>query len=138
MSLLGKIVRAYLVGRAGYTAAVPGGISPEVVAIGNAMPYVYYSGVSKTRTNTCGNVPVLIGERITLSCVANSRSEAQTLADWVVAQILASPARTTLSGVLVHQLRIEEEGDQAEFTGDGSDEPIRTTSLDVVGVYEPV
>jgi hypothetical protein len=43
-----------------------------------------------------------------------------------------------LSGVLVHQLRIEEEGDQAEFTGDGSDEPIRTTSLDVVGVYEPV
>ena len=95
MSLLAKIVRAYLVGRSGYAAAIPGGISPEVVAIGNPMPYVYYSGVSKSRTTTCGNV-------------------------------------------LVHQLRIEEEGDQAEFTGDGSDEPIRTTSLDVVGVYEPV
>ena len=138
MSLLAKIVRAYLVGRSGYAAAIPGGISPEVVAIGNAMPYVYYSGVSKSRTNTCGNVPVLISERISFACVAATRAEAQTLADWVATQILASPSRTTLSGVLVHQLRIEEEGDQAEFTGDGSDEPIRTTSLDVVGVYEPV
>ena len=131
MSLLAKIVRAYLVGRSGYAAAIPGGISPEVVAIGNPMPYVYYSGVSKSRTNTCG-------ERISFACVAATRAEAQTLADWVATQILASPSRTTLSGVLVHQLRIEEEGDQAEFTGDGSDEPIRTTSLDVVGVYEPV
>jgi hypothetical protein len=41
-----------------------------------------------------------------------------------------------MSGVTVHTLRVDDEGDIAEFLADGADEPVRTTTVDVIGSYE--
>lgn len=136
MSMLGKLVRNYLVAQSGYATMLPGGITPEVNPQGTALPYCTYQGITLDRLQILPGQVAVSTERVQLVVVASTRVGAQNAADWITAAIKASPSRQTISGVVVHQLRIEEQTDQAETFGDGGDDPARSTYLDIVGTYE--
>jgi len=136
MSLLGKVLRSYLTAQTGYAATIPGGISPEVTGTGLPLPFVHYAGVSRQRTQLVGNTSIYYTERVTFACAATTRSGVQTVVDWITSKIALASTRTVMSGVTVHTLRVDDEGDIAEFLADGADEPVRTTTVDVIGSYE--
>jgi len=135
MSLLGKLLRTHLVAQAGYAAMIPGGISPESAPEGNVAPYVVYQGVTRSRELYLAGTPATYTERVQFMIVAETRSAAQTVVDWIVAAIQASPSRLVVSGTTIHSLRVDDENDQAEFSADGTDELARVTTVDVVGTY---
>lgn len=136
MSALGKLLRTYLVGRTDYATTVPGGISPENAPVGSSLPYVVYQGISTQRQMLLAGTPAVITERVTLTAVAETRSDAQGVLVWIAAQIEATPGRHTVSGTTIHHWRIEEAQDQSELGGDGTDELARLTTIDIVGTYQ--
>jgi hypothetical protein len=73
---------------------------------------------------------------VTFACAATTRSGVQAVVDWITSKIALASTRTVMSGVTVHTLRVDDEGDIAEFLADGADEPVRTTTVDVIGSYE--
>ena len=89
MSALGKLLRTYLVGRTNYATTVPGGISPENAPVGSSLPYVVYQGISTQRQMLLAGTPAVITERVTLTAVAETRSDAQGVLVWIAAQIEA-------------------------------------------------
>jgi hypothetical protein len=136
MSALGKLLRTYLVGRTDYGTTIPGGISPENAPVGSSLPYVVYQGISTQRQMLLRGTPAVITERVTLTAVAETRSDAQGVLVWIAEQIEATSGRHTVSGVTIHHWRIEEAQDQSELGGDGTDELARLTTIDVVGTYQ--
>lgn len=136
MSVLGKLLRTYLSGRPNYATTIPGGISPEIAAVGVEQPHIIYQGISRTRDMLLSNVPAVYTERIQLLVIADTRSEAQTVSNWIVASIQATPARQTIDGIQIHLLRVDDEIDSSELAIDGSDEQTRVTTIDVIGVYQ--
>ena len=136
MSALGKLLRTYLVGRSNYATTVPGGISPENAPVGSSLPYVVYQGISTQRQMLLAGTPAVITERVTLTAVAETRSDALGVLVWIAAQIEATPGRHTVSSTPIHHWRIEEAQDQSELGGDGTDELARLTTIDIVGTYQ--
>lgn len=135
MSLLGKLLRTHLAAQAGYAATIPGGISPESAPVDNPLPYVVYQGISRTRELYLAGTPATYTERVQFMIVAETRLQTQTVVDWIVSAVQASPSRLVVSGTTIHSVRVDDENDQAEFAADGTDELARITTVDVVGTY---
>ena len=64
MSVLGRACRTYLTGRTGYAATVPGGISPELAAVGTSMPYVVYQTITTQPQMLLAGTPAVFTERV--------------------------------------------------------------------------
>ncbi|NBW09712.1 MAG: DUF3168 domain-containing protein [Caulobacteraceae bacterium] len=136
MSAIGLALRTYLSGRAGYSATIPGGISPEVAGVGSSMPYAVYQLTSATPQMQLSGTPAVRTERVQVTVVSTTRASAAVVGDWIRAQIIASPGRQTIGSTLVHHWRVEDVSHLAEVVGDGDDEPLRVTVLDVHGTYQ--
>lgn len=136
MSALGKLVRDYLVAQTGYAATLPGGLTPETNPQGGSSTYATYQGLTRQRVQRVDGTVAFTTERIQITAVAPTRAAAQTVVDWIATKLKAAPSRTTISGVLVHALRVDDQQDQAEVFADGGDDPARTCVLDVIGSYE--
>lgn len=138
MSALGKIVYTVLSGQSGYASTLPGGLTPETNPQGNAVPYATYQGLTRQRIqNLDGSIAYTI-EAIAINVVGITRAATQAAADWIATAIKASPGPQTVGSYYVSQLRIDDEGDQAESFADGSDDPARATTLNLIGTYKEV
>lgn len=136
MSLLAKVARDYLIARSGYAAALPGGIHPEQAPQGSAIPYMVTEGTNRTRELALDGTVAVSTESVQCTIVAGTRSASAVSADWVIAQIQATPARQTIGTTVVHHWRIEDQADSSESFTDGSDEQARITTLVITGTME--
>lgn len=136
MSALGRITREFLTAQAGYAAAVPGGIHPDIAPVGSQMPYVVYSGVSKTPVGILSGSVVAQTERVQFTVCAMTRGAAQTTAKWIGDRIRLSPGRQSVGTATIFQWNIEDETGSAEPLGDGSDEAVRTVDVDLIATFK--
>lgn len=136
MSVLGRACRTYLTGRTGYAATVPGGISPELAAVGTSMPYVVYQTITTQPQMLLAGMPAVFTERVQITVVSNTRASAQAVVDWIRTQVQANPGRQTVGSTTVHHWRIDDAADQSEVVSDGDDEATRLSTIELVGVYQ--
>lgn len=135
MSALGKGLRDFLVGRAGYSTYLSGGLHPDNNPTGKTMPFASYQQISRTRETTLAGVTVATTERVQVDVVAMTRAQAQATAQWIADQVKATPSRQTVGSLVIFQWRIEDETGASEYMGDASDESVRTVQVDLIGTY---
>ena len=136
MSALGRIAREFWTGQTGYAAAIPGGIHPDIAPVGTTMPYVVYTGVSRTAVGLLNGTTTAQTERVQFTVCSMSRSEAQVAAKWLGDRIRSSPGRQSVGTATIFQWNIEDETGSAEVLGDGSDEAVRTVDVDLIGTFK--
>ena len=135
MSMLGKLVRDYLITQTGFAATFPGGLNPDSNPVDYALPFAVYQGISRTRERLLTNAVWYTVERIQISVAAMTRAQAQTGAQWIADKLALSPGLQTIGTTKVYYWKVDDESAQAELLGDGSDESVRTVEIDILGAY---
>ena len=136
MSALGRIAREFWMSQTGYAAAIPGGIHPDIAPVGTVMPYVVYTGVSRTAVGLLSGTVTAQTERVQFTVCSMSRSESQVAAKWLGDRVRSSPGRQSVGSATIFQWNIEDETGSAEVLGDGSDEAVRTVDVDLIGTFK--
>lgn len=133
MSILGKNLRGFLVADPECPQKLPGGISPEIAPAGVKMPFMVYTGATSERVvDVSGKVYGHL-ESVSVVFTARTRSECETLVDWLAGLISAGRPTNPATTHPVKWWRVGGQGDVSEVILDGEDESIRQVTLDLIG-----
>ena len=134
MSVFGKAIRTHLTGQTGYSATIPGGISPEIAPAGSAMPFVVYTGSEDTPVLRLDGTTVARQASVNLVVTADTRSECESVASWIRTKLEQGTWIGT-SNPKVFFWRVVSQSDVSEVILDGADESIRLVNLQIEGAY---
>lgn len=134
MSALGKAIRTHLVAQTGYSATIPGGISPEIAPAGVTMPFVVYTGSEDAPVLKLDGTTICRQASVNFVVTAMTRSDCESVVAWLRTK-LEQGTWVGTANPKVFFWRITSHSDVSEVILDGSDESVRLVNLQVDGAY---
>lgn len=139
MSQLANALRKWAEVQTGFAGQFPGGIFPDKAPRGTTQGRLTYGvtrGVSRNPIAGLSGGPLARSERVQVEITGATRAAAETSRNWLADLIGQSPSMVTAGGLLVRQWRVEDDGTEGdEDRDDGSDENLRTVTLDIVAQF---
>lgn len=134
MSVFGKAIRTHLVAQTGYSATIPGGISPEIAPAGSTMPFVVYTGSEDTPVLRLDGTTVARTASVNLVVTAETRSACESVVAWIRTK-LEQGTWVGTANPKVFFWRVNSQSDVSEVILDGADESVRLVNLQIDGAY---